>query len=287
MKETIDLTENRDFRNHGIGFLRKYNHLSLPWKITKSDFLSLQLTNTRSVSYSNSDIIIENLDELSLETYDNYTNFSTTNDYTTHTYTINNKKYDWSYITNLKVLYFNNDKKDFFTGKAPNIKEQIKLRNSTDLILSNYFGAYYNNRGKNFINQNWKIHYISTMNKPLCKKRNLKDIARGFSSVFCSSKEIPPKEIPPFYSKDISKRHKKRFICWLEYEMKEFIYDFFGRKVDKRRQKYVYFKGKQLERREEHWQPKGRVGQEYDIMFESLNWRNMLRKRINELEKTH
>ena len=50
--------------------------------------------------------------------------------------------------------------------------------------------------------------------------------------------------------------------------------------------RYVYYKGKGkegLRRREEMWQPNGRVPQDYDEIFESVNWREMLANRMSEV----
>ena len=56
--------------------------------------------------------------------------------------------------------------------------------------------------------------------------------------------------------------------------------------VNKLGGRYVYYKGKGeegLRRREEMWQPNGRVPQDYDELFESVNWREMLANRMSEV----
>jgi len=68
--------------------------------------------------------------------------------------------------------------------------------------------------------------------------------------------------------------------------MEDFIYDFFKRpNPDSIREKAVYYKNRELRRREEPWQPKGRVTQDYDILFEDTDWRDMLKKRIGVLDR--
>lgn len=50
--------------------------------------------------------------------------------------------------------------------------------------------------------------------------------------------------------------------------------------------KKVYTKGKSsrgLRRREEPWQPNGRIDQPYDHMFDRMDWRDMLKLRLGEL----
>lgn len=44
----------------------------------------------------------------------------------------------------------------------------------------------------------------------------------------------------------------------------------------------VKYKGREIKRREEAWQPNGRVEQEYDKFFDKVNWRDLIRKQIKE-----
>lgn len=46
----------------------------------------------------------------------------------------------------------------------------------------------------------------------------------------------------------------------------------------------LYYKGKVLNNREDMYQPMGRVPQEYDRIFDSINWRDMLRRRLGEID---
>lgn len=45
----------------------------------------------------------------------------------------------------------------------------------------------------------------------------------------------------------------------------------------------VYFKGRNVERRAEPWQPSGRQKQWYDSLFDSMNWKDLFKKKTNLL----
>ena len=79
-------------------------------------------------------------------------------------------------------------------------------------------------------------------------------------------------------------RFPKGFREW-DYEdvYEEHVMDF-NRRID---DKKVYTKGKSrrgLRQREEPWQPNGRVDQPYDQMFDQMDWRDMLKLRLGELD---
>ena len=44
----------------------------------------------------------------------------------------------------------------------------------------------------------------------------------------------------------------------------------------------VKYKGREVKRREEAWQPNGRVEQEYDKFFDKVNWKDLIKKQIKE-----
>lgn len=93
----------------------------------------------------------------------------------------------------------------------------------------------------------------------------------------CLSSKIPDE----FIKREIPHRYK-------EWDYEETFEDDIKYSFDELREhKKVYTKGKskkELRVREEPWQPKGRVHQNYDEMFDRMDWRDMLKLRIGELE---
>ncbi len=82
----------------------------------------------------------------------------------------------------------------------------------------------------------------------------------------------------------IQPRYPEGFREW-DYEdvYEEHVMDF-NRRID---DKKVYTKGQSrrgLRRREEPWQPNGRIDQPYDQMFDRMDWRDMLKLRLGELD---
>lgn len=97
-------------------------------------------------------------------------------------------------------------------------------------------------------------------------------------SVPCLSSNIKP-----------IKHHKTKINEMHEYfhYYEETPLNFVIRKPDGKinRSKCVSYKNRgELEWRESEWQPKGRVSQSYDRMFEDIDWQNMLKYRLGEID---
>lgn len=305
MKESIDLTENRSFRGSPVVSPRKYKHKCIPWKnkpsnvSTQSFSITFNATDELdTVTFWNEPVrMIMNTEDTSSSTLLRviYEGNSTT--YKTYLSSSNSLRCIYKQSSSGNNFFENYRlRNEFFTGKVSEIKEKIRLRNIS--LNSLIESRYHDNRGKRYIHENfkWKTDVYQTVqevNYKNCKDISKiwinrlklrcslkKNIASYFSSIPCLGRDIPE-----FYPIILYKHQRKRFICWIEEYCEEFIYGFF--EINKRKKYYVYFKGKELNRREEPWQPKGRIRQSYDELFDRLDWRDMLRKRIGELERDY
>lgn len=309
MKESIDLTENRAFRNNTQNLLNKksYQRKRTPWKKAKPDELAesssgYELSSTLYTS-TNSSTWIDN--STSIDDWFGYNDLSLSS--TTNTINLSwlNSPYlrDNSSMSNFLVKYYGNgsitisssesytDFSVFPTGRRDHVKlhrlpennkkyqtEFKKCRCGEKISKAPWNDKYKCKQcvEKEEAQKESKYKEMSFMHEYFKKKnRYCSDVI----PVPCLSRDIPMQE-----EKKIPKRYKE----WDYYNdefISEYIYDLFGRNKDRRRKKCVYYKGRELQIREEPWQPKGRVPQEYDELFDSTDWRDMLKKRIGNLER--
>lgn len=324
MKESIDLTEHRDFRDNGQKSPVRYPHKKVPWKSAGDYELAEIVSDSGYISFRGSDDsftinnitwnsffrlahededIHNSIDSLSLWTRENQ-NFSNT------TSISRRASWKWSDSSSVYVTYNESDMyldfseqhgyTDFPTGKRDFIKSHRRLQPITP-VRKYYKKQCYCEICKNKIPRTpWNDS--SSVWKPLCEKckedeaRKLKDRKNWLSSKlgfgsFTRSYKIKSYGTVPCLSSNIpmekvKKEIPKRYIEWHEMYTPEFIYDFFQQQKPKSiRRRAVYYKGREIGRREEAWQPKGRVRQDYDEWFDNTDWRDMLKKRIGTLNR--
>lgn len=122
----------------------------------------------------------------------------------------------------------------------------------------------------NYEKEDIKTRYSRLKNRwrKSIRGRNINKLV--FTTVPCLSSEIESE----FNIRKVS----KRFIAWNEYFT---VYD----EIPIRPVKKIYYKGKSripLRGTRTLWQPKGRIRQSYDRIFDSMNWRKMLNKVVEE-----
>lgn len=291
MKESIDLTERRDFREVNTTKSVKYPHKKLPWGYTDKNGLTERYNKERNSLYttfdgsstwishdSEGDFILNNNLFIDYNTYNFDLSFNTSN----LTYKF---KYDYPFD--------DLNKGDIFpTGKRDYIMSHRKI----DISESKYIKKL-----KLCVRCKQKISIVPWVESSIvCKNCYEKDSKRHDDTrIRWIPKHVRDMSFSDDYFKVIpclSKRIKmeklereipKRYIVWDKKSTEKFIRDFFSNKEENKtiKEKSVYFKGRTVQRREELWQPKGRIIQEYDNMFDNTDWRDLLKKRVGILER--
>ena len=329
MKESIDLTEHRDFRGDGTKSPVVYPHKKLPWKKTTGDFdlaeirSNISSRRVNSITIDGSEDLVWNissidwtdsfqsnedqtLDQLSStfrlrrSRFNNRTSSTLSNMVNTVTYNWVDTSTLYMYDGETLTIRTENEKyEDFPTGKRDYIKSHRAIK--TVRPRKYYKRPCVCSNCKNKIPRTpWnddtsKWHPLCETCKEKEKKSfNKKDrwstdnlgkhsLTRSYKihqhgMVPCLSRNLPMEKV----EKDIP----KRYIEWRDMYTRDFIYDFFEQKrPESMRRKAVYYKGRNVQRREEPWQPKGRIRQDYDSMFNNTDWRDMLKKRIGILDR--
>lgn len=309
MKESIDLTERRDFRDSGEKSPVRYPHRLLPW-VQAGDFELAEKRSSGRITLSNASTWTTMTDRIEWNSFDinndddNFSSFSTSiTDSSTRIFHSLNNTSAWMDYSGLYIEYgadgfisYNmHDKEklvDFPLGHRDYIISHRKpIENKPRFVTKQKFcnmckskiprtpWSYTTSfsralcidckeKDEREFEKTWRDKTIK-INKPLFKQKG------GY--VPCLSRNIPMEKL--------EKRIPKRYIEWHEMYMPKYIYDVFDRTDSGIRSKAVFYKGKELRRREEPWQPKGRIPQEYDSWFNNTDWHDMLKKRIGTLER--
>ncbi len=236
-------------------------------------------------------------------------------------YNFEDQKVSWKIKNGTFEAYPNisNDPDEFYTGHVSDIKNKRSLLMKRSKYYKNNIIYNCSVCGKSFKDKPWSHHKRSSFryddNQVMCNEcyeiesnlkmnNNIKDALEKVTDRWCKEvgysysrrllRRIPEKsriifDVPCLSSK-IPDEFIKREIPhrYKEWEYEETFEDdlkyIFG---ELRERNKVYTKGKskqELRVREEPWQPKGRVRQNYDAMFDRMDWRDMLKLRIGELE---
>lgn len=275
MKTNIDLTENRRFSEVHITINDiKSNKKSTPWEHGVDPDLPAKLKkNNHDYTYifnNGSRLDFLNLiDDFSSSVTDiavvdtwhdlNDSIFSTTSYFTDSTTTTNTTTTNW--MKNNKKLYglykISEYDRGFPTGhKYEIINSRTKSTKKNTLVCKCY------NCGKKIIN--YKDLRLSSRCDCI-KSNNTRKNDLKYLDKYDENFHYYPHKRLPWHIWDIP-------FSWEELRME-------------RHKKIVYYKNRQLRRREEPWQPNGRVPQEYDELFDSLDWREMLRGKIQSIMK--
>ena len=314
IKESIDLTTNRDFRKDSQSSPAVYyKHKQLPWK-TAGDFEPAEL-DTLNYEYINNNMISSNTLFSFTNTWDDndifegrFINFIDTNDMilnrTTTTY-VTNLEYTSSWNNNSSIITYKyqylhkgEPMSIFPTGHRDYIKQHrmIELPYGIQQYYPKRKITYCKECNSKIADVPWNNTMYECFNKICdnCKeKEKKKDLhskifykkktssrnhfnGRDFITVPCISRRIPMVKEERWIP--------KRYIVWNDEPDRRFVLRRY-REQEQRREKYVYYKGRELRRREEPWQPKGRISQSYDTIFDNTDWRNMLRMRVNNMKK--
>ena len=277
MKSSIDLTEHRDFSHVHESTNKKYSHKCLPW-------------NT-DMSPKKKAIIFE------VKTDEDLAYFSEADD--------SFSAYKIPYLN--PFTYYDGDE---FT-KSKDVNGIIDVH--TDVL--NFNGTRYKRKkltydksyliGMKHCNICKRSHRIT----PFISKDSYIDMNRLYDHDHTHKFRNHTSDVIDLFNTDISigkhntpyyfyrstngntysvknyyKRHKiGTFRNCLEY------YSKYGDDRKLKREKYVYYKGFNADvlnpRRAELFQPNGRVRQDYDALFNNINWREMLANRLGEVQK--
>lgn len=303
MKESIDLTENRAFYGNGKKSPKRYPHKNLPWlhagdfesaKLRKKDdtlFAKTYFSDNQTVTWR---YLLE--DNYSFQISSNNISFNTTDNnfysnslYNSHnstTYMItSDNNIDWLSLENIKEVH----PEIFPTGKRDDIKLN-RLKETSKYINYRKDFCLCSKCGKKIYNTPWdRKYYGIRICEEDCKSVILKNELRWklsenysfyrfndddvYSDIPCISKRIPKMKQ--------ERKYPKRYNClktdWARpYSVKRF----------KQENRKVYYKGFNNRSRfrfsDLPWQPKGRVRQVYDDIFEDMSWRDLLRQRLEE-----
>lgn len=313
MKDSIDLTENQAFQNNSIKRTSaKYPHRTLPWEradvldsakrkfdnhFNQFNYSITDTTNnyTWSVRFDNS--VNNNLTtnvSVSMNVYENDTytdsfyNIQSEFGSVDNTWTLSQDNYSYTIHMNEDIL-----KSIFPTGHRDYIKlhrkkeifeyekvekSKCKICGKTLLKLPWYKKEDYllfNMCEKHFkeCNEEKSLHkrmrwYSKKVTNYIRTKNDM------FVTVPCISRRLPKEKLKRIFP--------KRYKCWEE------IYDPIYRPRNKViKDNAVYYKKyKQKYFRGGPWQPKGRVDQVYDDIFDKINWREMLINRVLLLDSS-
>lgn len=316
MKRSIDLTENSNFANHTIKngvYKKRYRHRVTPWergageqepapleKISgMTDMLYLKTTNSNHTN--------DYFDWTTTSTTDNF-NFTMGNFYEIgddNTITIDasidsmsNTRY---YLKiNPKYVITNKQKRRRLPSGIINPKSSYtrftsccKKCNKKVVTLpwrgGGKYGPYICDECSNKVEPEHHEESKDVRIRKRWSKESDNKLIRLYDrrigdylyyiSVPCISSDIPDELEQPQYRK-----YPKRYKVWDN--CCDYVCEENGNKS--MRDNAVYYKGRQPKRfgREQPWQPKGRVSQDYDTIFDSLDWRKMLCKRIGTLDES-
>lgn len=250
MKRSIDLTDNFAFSGtrQDLVSLNKSKHERKPWKNDSVNKKKYSILNNNNIYHISREII----------------NFIGTYSWTSSDsiYTLGDSfRNDTRYINDITNMYYKNDKynsinddhlySEFPTGYQYEIQEYRRCINKE--------------------NKNKKYNLICR-----CSKCNKKYIRYNHDDSFyrcnnCISKNIL--SISKNISVDFRKLNKRK-----EYQYKDAPWSYEYEKIDiPLKRKAVHYKNIRTSFRSESWQPKGRVPQPYDELFDSLNWRDLIK----------
>lgn len=296
MKRSIDLTDNHDFRDVAVAPLttinnKKYPTSRFPWKDPNDDIEDINgfsyLNNyydvfydlSSSTSFTYTDVA---LNDLSLQNNINRL-VGLNRTYRNISYTRTSIQSLDIYLDNdaLDYLHFQYDLKNYaiyrdtideYLDKHKRTKGGLPVGKKRELIESYRDIARENASKKMLVKKTAKkfdrfnhICFIET-NKSDITDCNLDDFAMAIS-VPCLSSSMT------INTNRIYKSHNT--ICYS-------FYDAYKDKKDYRQ--YSVYSKNPMRTNRSPWQPNGRKRQPYDELFDKLNWRDMLRKRLYIIE---
>lgn len=329
MKESIDLTEHRDFREDRVAKspVKKYPHKSLPW-IKAGDF---ELAEKRSQLYNSSNYfysttssnqrtwtvrwdeeenILDDVTDVVQSFMDVSNSFSTTSD-------LRYIRAAEKWLSSSSFYYYDSDnliakklsvfplghKRDIIENRAiefntpkyasHHIKHSYRCKNCGTKVSRTPWHDSFNcicdtckekedRLDREFMFERHKVFKKKSGKKCQIGRRDLVFDDQKFASVPCLSRRIPTEKkeriFPKRYNVLDTPYHVDRGRLYnMLLDMRQDV------KVPMRKRS-VFYKGRELQRREEPWQPNGRVRQDYDRIFEDTDWRDMLRHRIGTLD---
>ena len=279
MKESIDLTENRDFRDgDNITILNQSNVKNIkstPWVNGVDPDLPASL-KPKNLSYyyiDNMDFSINNIN-IRTDEFNNiqFNEITSSLDFDTLSSTTTNR--------NFRIRYTENDYVEFINSGSCTQKlyyTQTKITPSNSMVFpTGNKNKIINSRFKFTKKHSSLIHkcsicgtkYISygTVNSHNCYTLMSGKNKRNILSKLKRSKKV---------KLDNTYNSYHGYIPWRGSLWSNFY--------NTKNKNYVYHKGMTLGRRAEPWQPNGRIPQDYDELFDSLNWREMLQKRLQSI----
>lgn len=330
MKESIDLTEHRDFREDRVAKspVKKYPHKSLPW-VKAGDF---ELAEKRPQSYNSNFIYSTSTRDLTWNirwndlddefTIDDTVRFidTFTNDPMIRAATTDREsgfiRAAEKWISSSSYYYYDSDRiidrklEPFPMGNKKYIIEHRKIEIPVPKYARFHVKNSYSCRSchakiartpwhdtinslcdtcmekeelfdRLYMMKRHNIFRKKSGKKCQIGRRDLVFEEDRFSSVPCLSRRIPVEKKKRVFPKRYNAINHPYYVdAGRLYNM---LFDDHRPVTTSMRKLAVYYKGRELRRREEPWQPNGRIRQSYDTMFEDTDWRDMLRHRLGVL----
>lgn len=310
MRSEIDLTPNRDFadRHKGNAIYKKiYDHKEIPWRETKKTpkftFSSYDDSNTMWVTSTTIDNSIQDLittDEDGF-VFNQYISSNTFN-YSTSS---NSMK------TNIRLIYKESQYekksggyKNFPTGTREEIIEK-RIPETMKKIPRQIITCV--DCGKKILRKPWmKVNYLchdcheKSLKHPNANKISKSQLWACRNNSMRNNRDIVMICNAPTISSELEDNHTDmhyyyRTLPWDKTDTIEFYYDkldgsgnthWYNRinyNLSERVERLaLYFKEKPIGFRGTKFQPNGRVRQEYDELFESMDWKEMLMERLDK-----
>ena len=277
MKESIDLTENRDFRNgDNIAILNQSNVKNIkstPWVNGVDPDLpaSLKPKNLGYYYIDNMDFSINNIN-IRTDEFNNiqFNEITSSLDFDALPSTITNRNFRIKYGENdyVEIMNYGSGTQKLYythTERTPSNSMLFPTGNKNKIINSRF---KFTKKHSSLIHKcsicGTKYVSYGTVSSHNCYK--LMNNNRNILSKLKRNKKVKLENTYNSYH---------GYIPW-----RDSLWSYF---YNTKPAKYVYYKGMTLRRRSEPWQPNGRIPQDYDELFDSLNWREMLQKRLQSI----
>lgn len=310
MRSDIDLTPDREFsdfnKNNGI-YAKDYTHKSIPWRKKKKENRFYVSDGVTYISSTN------------IELNNNYNDIL--DDFQLHGIIMNNSTSTTTYTWNISTtdsMTTSSNKSKYVVYKTESTEESVKRREITnfptgrrkDIIRNRQYSYVVDKNVDKFCSQcglaykdaPWRKHSKFNLCSDRClakyvtstRYKKAKTVKK--SNLFDAKRHVQFKNnrdrIEYIYNKSRRSYGKTYFhkeLPWDYTDTYEGRFDnswsLYRRKTSLIRtavlSKALYYKGKETRMHTDKFQPDGRVPQEYDEIFDNLDWRELLLKRLD------
>ena len=320
MRAEIDLTPDRDFsefyKNNGL-YKKTYKHKSIPWR-DKKDPPGWIYMNDNIIEYTGFDnrLIAELSEDQDLEsftvfgdmnfnntswsmnTFSSYSNSSTQK----YSYLFYNKKSSSVEVETSEIMDFpTGNRKEIISKRKYKTRKIAMVKRSCKYCKKMFVEKPWRNSSEtSFCSDKCEELYKNSLRYTKAKKTPKLELWRQYDenpannslryftmkrcNALCISSEYQDEESSHKYYKELPWSYfdtyegKNMRHTWPLYvQAKSLSYNVLI--------KALYYKGKHVPINGEKLQPKGRVPQEYDDIFDKLDWRELLLKRLDDEEK--